>query len=81
MLMPKPHQHAKAIHAWADGAEIEFRVNPTRIAYGPSNYWNPCRNPDWHENFEYRVVSPVDTNLHMEVARLNVLAKMHEDGD
>ena len=79
--MPKPHQHAKEIHAWADGAEIEFRVDPTRIAYGSSNDWKPCRNPDWHENFEYRVKGGLSPSVTLDIARLNVLAKMHEDGD
>ena len=79
--MPKRHQHADVIHAWADGAEIEFRVNSTRIAYGSSNDWKLCRDPDWHENVEYRIKQKPDPVLSLEVARLNVLAKMHEDGD
>lgn len=79
--MKSRHQCADVIHAWADGAEIEFRVNSTRIAYGSSNDWKPCRDPDWHENFEYRVKQKPDPTLSLEVARLNVLAKMHEDGD
>lgn len=79
--MPKRHPLADLIHAWAEGAEIEFRVNSTRIAYGSSNDWKPCRNPDWHENFEYRIKQKPDPVLSLEVARLNVLAKMHEDGD
>lgn len=79
--MTTKHQHADVIHAWADGAEIEFRPKADKHSYGSTYDWYPCRNPEWHENFEYRVVAPVDTNLHMEVARLNVLAKMHEDGD
>lgn len=79
--MPKRHLHADMIHAWAEGAQIEFRVNSTRIAYGSSNDWKPCRNPEWHENFEYRIKQKPDPVLSLEVARLNVLAKMHEDGD
>jgi len=53
--MPKRHQHADVIHAWADGAEIEFR--PKRLNYGSAFDWHPCKNPDWHENFEYRTKS------------------------
>ena len=34
--MKTRHQHADVIHAWADGAEIEFRPKPTRSAYGSS---------------------------------------------
>lgn len=79
--MPKTrHQHADAIHAWAEGAEIEFR--PKKGGYGNGAFeWRPCRNPDWHENFEYRVKGVVTPSVTLEVARLNVLAKMHEDGD
>jgi len=51
------HPHADLIHAWAEGAEIEFRPNCTRIAYGSSIAWQQCRNPDWHPNFEYRIKS------------------------
>ena len=51
------HPLADLIHAWAEGAEIEFRPNPTRTAYGSSLAWQPCRNPDWHPNFEYRIKS------------------------
>jgi len=79
--MPKRHQHADVIHAWADGAEIEFRPKPTLSAYGSSSDWMPCRYPDWHENFEYRVKGGLSLSVTLEVARLNVLAKMHEDGD
>ena len=51
------HPLADLIHAWAEGAEIEFRPDTTRIAYGSSVAWQPCRNPDWHPNFEYRIKS------------------------
>ena len=79
--MKARHQHADVIHAWADRAEIEFRPKPTRSAYGSSSDWMPCRDPDWHENFEYRVKGGLSLSVTLEVARLNVLAKMHEDGD
>lgn len=71
--MPKRHQHADAIHAWAEGAEIEFRVNSTRIAYGSSNDWKPCRDPDWHENFEYRVKGVEELSAEQITAKLFLL--------
>jgi hypothetical protein len=79
--MPKPHQHAKAIHAWADGAEIEFRPKADKHSYGSTYDWYPCRNPDWHENFEYRIKGGLSPSVTLEIQKLNVLAKMHEDGD
>lgn len=79
--MPKRHQHADVIHAWAEGADIEFRVDQNKSNYGSEDVWRPCRDPDWHENFEYRIKHEPDPVLALAVARLNVLAKMHEDGD
>jgi len=49
------HVHADVIKEWADGAEIEFRLNPKCSDYGSTLEWRPCTNPDWHPNFEYRV--------------------------
>lgn len=43
-------KHADLIKAWADGSEIQF----LGIASGE---WRDCKdnNPDWFENFEYRI--------------------------
>ena len=42
------HKHAELIHAWADGAEIEYSIgSPTR--------WVNILNPHWDENTEYRI--------------------------
>lgn len=41
------HKHADLIHAWADGAEIEWK-----------NYnecWIRDSNPEWRDDFEYRI--------------------------
>jgi len=47
--MNKPHKHHDQIVAWASGAEIECRGNPTRP-------WVDCTyNPLWNEGIEYRV--------------------------
>lgn len=46
--MNKPHVHAEVIKAWADGAEIEVRLNSNRG-------WVKCGRPIWDEEYEYRV--------------------------
>ena len=41
------HVHADLIHAWADGAEIQAKVN--------SEEWIGTQNPTWHPTNEYRI--------------------------
>jgi hypothetical protein len=43
----KPHKHADAIKAWADGAEIEGRIG--------DGDWCPVLTPQWYQNQQYRV--------------------------
>ena len=70
--MPKRHPHADVIHAWADGAEIEFR--PKKGGYGNGAFnWRPCRNPDWHENFEYRVKGEEELSAEQITAKMFLL--------
>ena len=40
------HKHAELIHAWADGAEIESKVN---------GYWWGTNPPRWDLDYEYRI--------------------------
>ena len=47
--MNKPHKHADAIKAWADGAQIQC-ADPDS-----PEYWEDCANPDWHTCMLYRV--------------------------
>ena len=54
-IFNKKHMHAEAIHAYAEGKKLEFRVAPGATHYGSTNDWFPCDNPDFHPNFEYRV--------------------------
>lgn len=68
------HEHAEALRALAEGKKLEFRVKPDATNYGSTQEWYPCDNPDFHHNFEYRVVTD-------EVEILNTLAKMHEGDD
>lgn len=46
----KPHKHAEVIKAWADGSEIEVRLEGGRD-------WEPCEGnrPLWLDYNEYRV--------------------------
>jgi hypothetical protein len=46
--MSTPHKWSKEIHAWADGAEIQY--------YEPmGNQWLPAEMPSWYEHIEYRI--------------------------
>lgn len=78
--MPKRHPHADVIHAWADGAEIEFR--PKQDSYGNGAFdWRPCRNPDWHENFEYRVKGVEELSAEAITAKLFLLKHGFRNSD
>ncbi len=44
----KPHKHAEAIKAWADGAEIEYRLSP-------EEEWKYMESPLWWDCNEYRI--------------------------
>jgi hypothetical protein len=46
--MKTPHVHAAVIHAFADGAEIEFRLKT-------SNKWRLIDDPSFFESYEYRI--------------------------
>jgi len=39
--MKTPHKHAEIIKAWADGAEIEYRVNDGKLGWSG---WKPFDN-------------------------------------
>ena len=44
----KPHKHAELIKAWADGAEIEYRL--------VDGDWMPIgRFTTWNDAYEYRI--------------------------
>jgi hypothetical protein len=46
--MKTPHKHAKLIHAWAEGAEIEEYDNEDAE-------WTLVRLPDWLTTERYRI--------------------------
>lgn len=62
----KPHKHAELIKAWADGAEIEFRWEPTQG-------WRTSTNPHWEPECEYRLKPEPkpDVRCWYRVGRLN----------
>jgi len=41
------HKHADLIHAWADGAEIQWKNR--------NGQWEDMGEPLWNENHEYRI--------------------------
>jgi hypothetical protein len=45
--MNKPHKHAEAIKAWADGAEIEYSFD--------GKHWSFVANPSWTKTYKYRI--------------------------
>lgn len=76
------HKHAEAIRAYADGKKLEFRVAPNATAYGSTDEWYPCDNPDFHPRFEYRVRRDICTeDVCTEVEKLNIISAMHEGYD
>lgn len=52
--MNTPHKHAALIHAWADGADIEYKDS--------LGCWRRCASPapSWHEDCEYRIKPQID---------------------
>lgn len=43
------HKHAELIKAWADGAEIQYKL---------CGKWNDTLKPEWFEEYEYRIKPP-----------------------
>ena len=43
------HKHAELIHAWADGAQIQWRD------LKDDERWSDIRIPNWLEDCEYRI--------------------------
>lgn len=47
-----PHKHAELIKAWADGAEVEWRIPK---AGRLESQWETTSRPEWREGLEYRI--------------------------
>lgn len=56
------HKHADLIHAWADGAEVEWRSKQYT-----SNEWYPNYSPNWDGDAEYRIKSMRNPDLYKYV--------------
>lgn len=50
----KPHVHCEVIKLWADGAEIEWRLNDL-------DNWRSVINPSFYEDYQYRVKKTIVT--------------------
>lgn len=46
--MPTPHIHAEVIHAFADGAKVQVRLNG-------AEHWQETKFPDFCDECEYRI--------------------------
>lgn len=51
--MGKPHKHAEVIKAWADGADIQMRVNGSRGSW--TDVEDQGKVHLWYQELEYRV--------------------------
>jgi hypothetical protein len=83
--MKKPHKHAELIKAWADGAEIQLKMNAT--------HWGDCIDPYWNADLEYRIKPEPKPDVvyygvcDQEAARLRVtelewcFTKLNDEGD
>lgn len=61
----KKHIHADLIMEWANGAEIEYRMDPF------SEWRTSTGSPGWHEDYEYRVKpEPVVVKTYMHFDRI-----------
>ena len=49
----KPHKHAALIKAWADGADIDYRLDETWP-------WSTTNNPNWDYAGEFRIKPTID---------------------
>ena len=66
----KPHIHAEAIKAWADGAEIEYLSERT-------NCWWSCTSPDWLPHIQYRIKPQDLSSTYIADHKYNVRVPEH----
>jgi hypothetical protein len=57
----KPHKHAEAIKAWADGATIQF--------FDAVERWQDVATPAWYPDRQYRVKPPMVEQQHIHMDR------------
>ena len=71
MFFKKPHRHAHAIHAFADGAQIQM-LSSSR------NAWIDVNQPDWAADIEYRVKPQEDQYPKSTLHYVNLCAIVNE---
>ena len=65
------HKHADIIHAWAEGAEVEFKC--------PGGKWMLEQYPNFYAQDEYRI-KPKDPDWWENIPEHGVLVKSNCDG-
>lgn len=72
--MSNHHQHADLIHAWADGAKIQYFSKKR-------DKWVTVNNPKWKEGKDYRI-KPADVTPRIELdGYLLVGTRFNEKGE
>lgn len=77
--MNKPHKHADAIKAWANGAIIQYWRTP----YG----WEDCsdNNPAWCKDMKYRIKPEVKADFsiscRVDAAGIDLVVRRSEQRD
>jgi hypothetical protein len=77
----KPQKHAKLIHLWADGAEIEVWDGGNHNSEGR---WEESCLPDWFESCRYRVKPKPDVVMYHRIGlstRIGTYILASGDGD
>lgn len=64
------HKHADLIHAWADGAEIQFKG---------AEGWFYAQNPTWDGDTEYRI-KPKELGWWENIPKHGILVKNNQTG-
>lgn len=66
----KPHKHAELIKAWADGAELQFKLG---------GEWYTFRNGTWNEDVEYRIKPEPKPDYYTK--HIAYKARIYSEGD
>jgi hypothetical protein len=66
----KPHKHAELIKAWADGADIQYKLNGV--------WYDGFHDMSWLDNYEYRIKPEPKPDLVMYSRVLSM--QEHKDG-
>lgn len=64
------HNFARCVGQWAEGKKMQMMVRPGAVNYGSSNTWHDVVHPEYHPNFQYRILN--------ETEKLNLMSAIHE---